>query len=91
MNGHYLCGTPGAFPGMSGGPVLEKFASGGGRLLGICSGAQDTRIGIDSSFGKALNALSDTQTNLPYVLIVPAFQFHFSKFNHCIISIIFEF
>ncbi|KAE9546877.1 hypothetical protein FO519_009911, partial [Halicephalobus sp. NKZ332] len=77
MNGRYLCGAPGAFPGMSGGPVLQKFANGRGRLLGICSGAKDAQIGIHSSFGEALNALSDAQTNLPYVLIVPAFQLLF--------------
>jgi hypothetical protein len=74
---------------MSGGPILEKLNRGGGRLLGIYSGAQDTRIGINSSFAEALNALSDAQTNLPYVLIIPALHFRFGEFNHCIFSIIF--
>lgn len=74
---------------MSGGPVLEKFSNGKGRLLGICSGSQDSRIGVDSSFGEAFNALSDAQTSLPYVIIVPAIHFIFGKFNHYILLIIF--
>lgn len=78
-----FCGSPGVFPGMSGGPVLEKFSNGAGRLLGI-----------SFSFFEALNVLNDAQTNPLYVLITPTFQFCFGKFNffkfdHCIVLIFF--
>ena len=89
MDDYYFCGVPGAFPGMSGGPVLEKLSNGRGRLLGICSGAKDSGIGVNSSFGEAFHALSDAQTNLAYALILPTFQLPFGEFNHCILSIIF--
>jgi hypothetical protein len=93
-DGHYLYGSPGAFSGLSGGPVLEKFASGGGRLLGICSGSKDDgKLGPNSSYAETFNAINDARTDLPCVLIVPAAHFVFGKlnfkFNHCIRSITF--
>jgi hypothetical protein len=67
----YLYGIPGAFPGISGGPVIQKYKSGKGSLIGICSGAEPTKYGMDSSIGELIEALSDAQTSVPYVFILP--------------------
>jgi hypothetical protein len=67
----YLFGIPGAFPGISGGPVIQKFKNGKGSLIGICSGAEPSNYGMNSSIGELLEALCDAQTSVPYVFILP--------------------
>ena len=81
MERTFVSGVPGAMPGMSGGPVIEKLVNGKGKLLGICSGSKGAEIKWMKTMNEAAAALSSAQTDIPHVYILPALSFSYSEFD----------